>query len=144
MKLPASPSGFTLLELLLVFAIIVTVTAAGVVGLSQITAIFRLRAAADETRALFQLGRELTLARQDQTTYQLALDPNLIQLKTIAGTEIARYAPPTGVVYTTPNNLWSFTPVSGLVSGCTLPCQIQLSLGGNTETINLYANGLID
>lgn len=136
--------GFTLLELLLVFAIIVSVSAAGIIGLSQITTIFRLRAAADETKALFQLGRELTIANQDQATYQLTLDPDFIQLSTAAGLEVARYQPPSGIVFTTPTQNWGFTPVSGTVTGCLLPCQITLNLGGSSEIISLNANGLID
>lgn len=137
-------SGFTLLEVLLVFALIVALTAAGGLALFQLQSHFRARATADEIRALFQLARQRSLNRLDQDQYQVTLVNNLFDLTTTSGRQLEHYQPPTGVTFTPDQLIWRFQPVTGQVQGCAPPCQLTIDFGPTTQTVTIYTNGLVD
>lgn len=135
--------GFTFFEILLVIAIATAITATGVVGLSRLQTIFKLRGAADETRSQLQLGRELAIANKDQVNYQLTLTPGILILRG-GVTEIARFQTPSGVNYAPSSFTWGFTPLTGSLTGCSLPCQLTLSSGDESEIVTIQANGIIN
>ena len=137
-------AGFTLLEILLVFSLIVSLTSAGALALSQLQSLFRARATADEIRALFQLARQRSLNRLDQDQYQVTLTNNLFDLTTVSGRQLEHYQPPVGATFTPEQLSWAFQPVTGQVQGCTPPCQILIDFGPTTQTITIYQNGLVD
>ena len=134
--------GFTFFEMLLVISITTSVTAAGIVGLSQLQAIFKIRSAADEIRSLMQLGRELAIANKNQANYNINLATGVVTLK--AGqTEVGRFISPAGVIYQ-PNTLtWGFTPLTGVLTGCPLPCELRLTSTDNVEIITIQQSGII-
>ncbi len=135
--------GLSLIELLLVLAIVSVITAAGVVGLSQLQAIFKLRSAADEIRGQLQYGRELAIPNKDQLIYQISLSSGTVILKSNNG-EITRFQSPAGVTYSPASFTWGFSPITGLLTGCTLPCTLSLTSSGNTELVIFQANGLVN
>lgn len=135
--------GMTLLEVLLVIALTAAISVTGVMGLSQLTAIFRLRSAGDEIRALLQYGRELATANKNQVAYSLVFSSGVVSL-TGGGTEVGRFQPPAEIIFAPASFSWGFTPLSGALTGCALPCQLTLSNVGNSEIITIQANGVIN
>lgn len=135
--------GLTFIEILLVVALTVAISAGGIAGLSQLQAVFKLRGAADEIRAALQLGRELAIANKDQETYQVGLASGIVILRSNAG-EIVRYLSPEGITYSPPAFTWGFAPLTGELTGCALPCQLTLTSGGNTELVIFQTNGIVN
>ena len=133
----------TFIEILLVTTIAIMITVGGVSGLSQLQAVFKLREAADEIRAALQLGRELAIANKDQQVYQVDLNSGIMTLRSNAG-EIIRYLGPEGITYSPASFNWGFTPLTGQLTGCVLPCQLTLSSGGNMELVLFQANGIVN
>ncbi|MBI1872147.1 hypothetical protein HYS10_01880 [Candidatus Collierbacteria bacterium] len=124
-------------------AIATSITAAGIVGLSRLQTIFKLRPAADEVRSQLQLGRELAIANKDQVNYQINLASGILILRG-GVTEIARFQTPAGVNYAPSTLTWGFTPLTGSLTGCSLPCQLTLSSGDESEIVTIQANGIIN
>ncbi len=135
--------GFSFIEIVLVILIITSVTASGVVGLSQLQAVFKLRAAADEIRGQLQYGRELAIANKDQLSYTISLASGTIILRS-GSSELARYQSPAGITYSPASFTWGFSPLTGELTGCALPCQLTLTSGGSTEAVIFQANGLVN
>lgn len=135
--------GLTFIEVLLVVALTVAISAGGIAGLSQLQAVFKLRGAADEIRAALQLGRELAIANKDQETYQISLASGIVILRSNAG-EIVRYLSPSGITYSPSAFSWGFTPLTGELTGCALPCQLTLTSVGNTELVIFQTNGIVN
>ncbi|MEK7525146.1 MAG: prepilin-type N-terminal cleavage/methylation domain-containing protein [Patescibacteria group bacterium] len=135
--------GLTLIEILLVMALVVVISAGGIAGLSQLQAVFKLRGAADEIRAALQLGRELAIANKDQETYQISLAFGIVILRSNAG-EIVRYMSPAGITYSPSSFGWGFTPLTGQLTGCPLPCQLTLTSGENVELVIFQTNGIVN
>lgn len=133
--------GFTFFEILLVVAISTAITATGIVGLSRLQAIFKLKGAADTIRGQLQLGRELAIANKDQVNYQIKLNSGIVIL-TGGNNEIARYQTPLGISYTPSTFTYGFTVLTGTLSGCALPCHIVLTSGADSETITVFENGI--
>lgn len=142
-RLRSPQEGLTLIEILLVTALTVAISAGGIAGLSQLQSVFKLRGAADEIRAQLQLGRELASANKDQETYQISLVSGIVVLRSLAG-EIGRYLSPDGITYSPSSFAWGFAPLSGLLTGCPLPCQLTLTAGENTELVIFQANGIVN
>ncbi len=136
-------SGMTFIEILLVMGIALVISVGGISGLSQLQAVFKLRGAADEIRAALQLGRELARANKDQESYLISLASGIFVLRSNAG-EIIRYQSPEGITYSPASFTWGFTPLTGQLSGCQLPCELSLSSGGNTELVIFQANGIVN
>jgi len=135
--------GFTFLEVVLVVAITVAVTAAGVAGLSQLQAVFKLRSAGDEIRSQLQYGRELAIANKDQLSYEISLVSGIVILRSNLG-EIARFQSPAGITYSPSSFNWGFTPLTGQLTGCVLSCQLTLTSTGNTELVIFQQNGIVN
>ncbi len=138
-----SAKGFTFFEILLVIAIGSAITAIGIIGLSQLQTIFKLRSSGDEVRSMLQLGRELAIANKGQVAYTLALSAAVFSLSG-GGIEVARFQPPAGITYQPTTFSWGFTPLTGTLIGCTLPCSLVLTSGGETEAIIVSTNGIIN
>lgn len=135
--------GFTIFEMLLVISITTAIAAAGIIGLSELQAIFKIRSASDEIRALLQLGRELAIANKNQVDYTIQFSSNVAVL--CAGqAEIARYISPEGIIYSPNSFTWGFTPKSGELTGCPLPCNLSLTSTNNTELITIQTNGIVN
>ena len=135
--------GMSFIEILLVVTITAAISAMGIVGLSQLSTVFKLRAAADEIRSQMQLGRELAAANRDQLAYQINLTSGVVVLRTNVS-EIARFLIPAGVTVSPSNFTWGFTSLTGQLTGCPLPCTISLTGSGNTETVIFQANGIVN
>ncbi len=135
--------GFTFIELVLVVAITVAITASGIVGLSQLQAIFKLRSSGDEIRSQLQYGRELAIANKDQLSYQISLVSGVVILRSNLG-EITRFQSPAGITYSPSSFTWGFTPLTGQLTGCALPCQLTLTSIGNTELVIFQQNGIVN
>lgn len=135
--------GLTFIEILLVIAITAAITGAGVVGLSQLQSVFKLRSAADMIRGQLQYGRELAVANKDQLSYEISLSSGTVILRSNVG-EIDRFQSPTGIVYSPSSFTWSFTPLTGQLAGCPLPCELTLTIGDNTELVIFQTNGLVN
>lgn len=136
-------AGFTFIELVLVVVITVAITAAGVVGLSQLQAIFKLRSAGDEIRSQLQYGRELAIANKDQLSYQISLVSGIVTLRSNQG-EIARFQSPAGISYSPSSFTWGFSPLTGQLIGCALPCQLTLTSADNVEMVIFQQNGIVN
>lgn len=136
-------SGMTLLELLLVIGLATAVLAAGSVSWSQLSIIFRLRSAGDEIRGLLQYGRELAKANKNQASYSLSFASGVMILSG-SGVEVGRYQSPAGIIFSPAMFNWGFSPLSGQLTGCPLPCQLTLTGGDNSEVITIQSNGIID
>ncbi|KKT42198.1 MAG: hypothetical protein UW31_C0009G0044 [Candidatus Collierbacteria bacterium GW2011_GWA2_44_13] len=63
--------GFTLFEIMLVMALMVAVTAIGIINLARLQSVFSLRSSADEIKAEIQYGRELAVANKDSGLYNV-------------------------------------------------------------------------
>jgi type II secretory pathway pseudopilin PulG len=137
-------SGFTLLELLLVFGLVGVVTLAGTVGLSALQETFTLRSTGDEIRSLMRLARENSLAGRDELSYRVALNNDIVTLENSAGTQLERYQAPKGVNFTPDSFIWTFLPASGEVTGCIAPCQLTLTYGSSTEIVRITQSGIIE
>lgn len=135
--------GMTFIEIMIVIALITGISAGGVLGLSQLQTIFKLRGAADEIRSALQLGRELTLAKKDQETYQISLSSDVIILRSNSQ-EIVRYLTPSGIIFTPSSFTWGYAPLTGLLTGCTLPCQLTMTANDNVEAVIVHENGLVN
>lgn len=135
--------GLTFIEILLVITITAAIAGVGVVGLSQLQSVFKLRSAADVVRGQLQYGRELAIANKDQLSYEISLSSGTVILRSNAG-EIDRFQSPAGVVYSPAAFTWGFMPLTGLLTGCALPCQLTLTIGDNTELVIFQANGLVN
>lgn len=135
--------GMTFIEILLVMTIAILIAARGISGLSQLQAVFKLREAADEIRAALQLGRESAIANKYQETYQISLASGVVILRSNAG-EIVRYLSPEGITYSPVSFNWGFAPLTGQLTGCTLPCQLTLTSSGNTELVIFQTNGIVN
>lgn len=133
----------TFIEILLVMTVAILIAMGGVSGLSQLQAVFKLREASDEIRAALQLGRESAIANKDQETYQISLASGVIILRSTVG-EIVRYLSPGGITYSPATFNWGFAPLTGQLTGCPLPCQLTLTLGGSTELVIFQTNGIVN
>lgn len=136
-----SRNGFTFFEMVVVMAIVSTLIVVSTIGISQMQSIFRLRSAADEMRALLQLGREYSLSNKDSATYGVTQSNNIFKLLK-NNAELSRYQIPKGVNVFPSDFLWDFDRLSGFLSGCS-PCQITLTSLGNNEVININENGMV-
>lgn len=143
MKVQRLSRGFTIFEMLLVISITTAITAAGIIGLSQLQAIFRIRAAADEIRSLLQYGRELAIANRNQASYSVSFSSGVAVL-TENQRELNRFISPTGIIYEPTTFSWSFTPLTGKIIGCSQPCQLTLTSTDNTEIILIQENGIVN
>lgn len=148
-RLPQSPrrlrndnGGFTLFELILVMALVIMVSTVGLVNLARLQNIFKIRSSADEIRAQIQYGRELAIGNKDRVIYNVNLSGTILKLRA-DDKEISRFQVPTGIVLTPSNLDWNFTPVTGELTSCP-SCQIVLTAGDTSETINIQANGIVD
>ncbi|EKD53278.1 MAG: hypothetical protein ACD_61C00086G0001, partial [uncultured bacterium] len=83
-------SGFTLIELVVVFAVVSVVTIIGVIDLSRLQRIFKLRSAADEIKSHIQYGRELAVANKNGAAYNVNLSGSVVKLSA-DGAEFSRY-----------------------------------------------------
>lgn len=135
--------GLTFIDIIIVVGITSIIVSAGVVGLTQLQSVFKLRSSGDEIRSLLQLGRELAVANKDQQSYSVSLNSGTVILRSGSG-EISRYQSPAGIVYNPASFSWSFAPLSGLPSECSLPCQLTLTFGDNTEIIFFQKNGIVN
>lgn len=135
--------GLTYIEIVMVIAISAAIAATGIVGLSELQAVFKLRSASDEIRSRLQLGRELAIANKDQVSYSVSLTSGVFVLRSNLG-EISRFQSPAGITYIPATFTWNFTPSSGLLTGCTLPCQLTLTSGGSTELVIFHENGIVN
>ncbi len=135
-------SGFTLIELVVVFAVVSVVTIIGVIDLSRLQRIFKLRSAADEIKSHIQYGRELAVANKNGAAYNVNLSGSVVKLSA-DGAEFSRYQIPTGVSLNPISFDWNFSPTTGLLPACS-PCQVILSAGDVSEIINIQANGLVN
>ena len=134
--------GFTLFEIMLVMALMVAVTAIGIINLARLQSVFSLRSSADEIKAEIQYGRELAVANKDSGLYNVT--GSVLAFKLLKnGGEISRYQIPQGMVMTPLSFSWNFTPLTGALNTCS-PCQISLFFRGLTEIINIQANGIVD
>jgi len=131
------------MEMILMIAISAAIAAMGIVGLSQLQAVFKLRSAGDEIRSRLQLGRELAIANKDQVSYSITLTSGVVTLRSNSG-EISRFQTPGGITYSPNVFTWNFTPSTGMLTGCTLPCQLSLTSGGNTELVIFNENGIVN
>lgn len=136
-------AGFTFIELVLVVAITAAITASAIVGLSQLQAVFKIRSAGDEIRSQLQYGRELSIANKDQLSYQISLTSGIVVLRSNLG-EIARFQSPAGITYSPASFTWGFSPITGQLTGCSLPCQLTLTSIGNTEVVIFQQNGIVN
>lgn len=134
--------GFTLFEIAIVFVIGIAITTAGIITLSRLQSLFRLRTAADEMRSQIQYGRELAIANKDQSLYGIVLSGNIFRL-TADGEDISRYQIPSSIIVSPTSMLWNFAPVTGVVQSCS-PCQIELTRGGLLESIIIQSNGIVN
>lgn len=134
--------GFTLIELVVVLAVVSIVTTIGMINLSRLQKIFKLRSAADEITAQIQYGRELAVANKNGAVYDVNLSGSVVKLSA-DGAEFSRYQIPQGVSVNPISFDWNFTPITGLLSTCS-PCRITLSAGDVLEIINIQANGLVN
>lgn len=136
--------GFTFLEIILVFGLISLLTVIGVVNLSRLQSIFKARSTADEVRSMLQLARQLTLNNSNQTTYQVSLSGDVITLTSTTGTEINRFQPSKGVVFSPSGFIWRFEPITGSVTGCVSPCQLDITFGSATQSVIINSSGIIN
>lgn len=134
--------GFTLFEVVIVMTIVIVISAVGIVNLSRLQNVFRLKSSADQIKAQIQLGRELAIANKNGAIYNINLSSNIFKLQA-DGKEMDRYQIPAGIVMTPTSINWNFTSVSGELSSCS-SCQITLTLGNQTEIINIHANGIVN
>lgn len=133
----------TLFEIMLVIGITGLITVAAILGLGTLQSSFRVRSAADEIRAQLELGRELAIANQDQASYRIGNQEGVVILYA-DNVELSRFIPPQGLTFSPETFEWGFTPITGELTGCTLPCSLTLSSGGSTELINIHASGVVD
>lgn len=136
--------GFTFLEIILVFGLISLLTVIGTVNLNQLQSIFKARSTADEVRSMLQLARQLSLNNNNQTTYQVSLSGDIITLTSAAGIEINRYQPPSGVTFSPSSFTWRFEPITGSVTGCVSPCQLNITFGPATQSVIINTSGVIN
>ncbi len=141
-SLSSRQAGFTLYEVLIVMTIVVLVSTVGIVNLSKLQNVFRIRSSADEIKALIQYGRELAIGNKNRAIYNINLSGNIFKLQA-DGKEMSRYQIPSGVVLTPASLNWNFTPVTGALTSCP-SCEIVLTSGGSSETINIQANGIVN
>lgn len=135
--------GLTFIDIVMVVGITSIIVSAGIVGLTQLQSVFKLRSSGDEIRSLLQLGRELAVANKDQQNYSVSLNSGIVILRSDSG-EISRYQSPGGIIYNPISFNWSFAPLTGLPVECTLPCQLTLTSGDNTEIIIFQKNGIVN
>ena len=135
--------GMTLLEVLVVIALVITMTATGAVALSELQAIFKLRSTADEIRSMLQLGRELAVANKDLVAYTISLSGGLTVLQA-GSNELVRYLAPAGITFSPSTFTYGFTPLTGQLTGCALPCGETLEYGNNSELVTIQANGIVN
>jgi Tfp pilus assembly protein FimT len=127
---------------MMVMALVTLVSAIGLVNLSRLQNVFRLRSSADEIKAQIQYGRELAIGNKDRAIYNVNLSGTIFRLQA-DGKEISRFQIPAGVALTPASINWNFTPITGELTACS-SCQIVLVAGEATETINIQANGIVD
>ncbi len=137
-----SKGGFTLFEILLIFALSASITAFGAISLARLQALFQVRSAADEIKSRVQYGRDLAIANKDAQSYSLTLVGSSVKLLS-SGQTISQYQVPVGIVMAPTSLTWSFTPTTGAIASCTT-CTLDLSFRGVTESIIVQANGLVN
>ncbi len=136
-------SGMTLFETLLVLTITILVTVSGVIGLSALQSLFQLRSTGDEIRAQLQYGRELAIANKGGAQYRIGYSSGSVILSA-NGSDVSRFQVP-GVISFSPSTFdWGFAPVTGELTGCSLPCTLGLTMRGNSEIIIVRSNGIIE
>ena len=136
-------SGMTLIETLLVIAITTVITVSAGFGLAVMQSQFQLRSSGDEIRSQLQYGRELAIANGNYIEYTIRNEGNSVILLG-GGAEIARYQVPERISFSPAAFSWGFAPVTGLLTGCSLPCTLGLTLRGNSEIIIVRSNGIVD
>ncbi|NCP47091.1 hypothetical protein COT86_02370 [Candidatus Collierbacteria bacterium CG10_big_fil_rev_8_21_14_0_10_43_36] len=134
--------GFTLFEILIVMAVVLVISTAGVINLFRLQSVFILRSSADEIRSMVQYGRELAIANKDLASYSLSLSGSVVNLQK-NGLEFSRYIIPQKVMINPASFYWSFMPITGGVETCS-PCQLLLRSNGINEIINIQTNGIVD
>jgi len=133
----------TLFEVILVIGIASLITVSAVLGLGNLQSSFKVRSAADEIRAQLELGRELSISNQNQASYSISNASGSVVLYS-SGVELSRYIPAQGVIFSPEAFDWSFTPITGGLIGCSLPCNLVLTSGNSSETITIYENGVVN
>ena len=133
----------TLFEVLLVVFIVSVIILSGSFGWVALQTAFSLRSVGDEIRSQMQLGRELSRAGMNGADYQIRHTGNSVVLLS-DGVEIRRYLLPSNVSLTPLLFNWSFSPITGDIVGCSLPCVIGVTMRGTSESIIIRANGIVD
>lgn len=134
--------GFTIFELIIVLFLTGVVTVLGIISLTRLQALFKLRTAADEITAQIQFGREAAIANKGNAIYSFSFSGSIFRL-TADSKEISRYTLPDNVVVSPPTITMNFTPITGAIPTCS-PCQITLAVSGLSEVINIQSNGIVN
>lgn len=136
-------SGFTLIEILVAFFLMMTLSGLGMMGYSQIQQRTRVTSGADEIRSLLRQAREKSLAQIDGGTYRVTGTGGVVVLERVGGSELERYQLSSTTTIVPSSWSWEFVPVTGAVSGCVGQCQLSVTDGSVTASIEVSSFGLV-
>jgi len=134
--------GFTLLEMVVVLAIMMTIISLGGIGLKAVQDEGRVRAVSDETRNLLKWARELSLANKSSVNYQMRLESGMMVVEAVGGGGKKWYQVERGVEILPESLEWGFAPITGEATGCSV-CEITIMAGRVQETILIGEGGIV-
>lgn len=142
--------GFSLVELLIVVAIMMVVAAIAVPAIQSSVQIYRVRAAAASVKGIIQSTRYRAISSgypfalvfsKDNSTYQVQSDPNSSGVFTNVGAALPLSGSSVAATIDADVTL-QFRP-SGFVSATTGSTTIQVTYFGRTETVQVSSYGNI-
>jgi type II secretory pathway pseudopilin PulG len=129
-NLPAK-AGFTLMETLLVFGLMGAMAAMGVVSYAQVRQREEIAASVLQITQLISNARSKSVAGQDDSSWKVNLQPNLIELQTSSGQTFDRYVIPAKYILSGPTTELTFDRTNGRVIGCESGCIFTLNQVGS-------------